>query len=125
MRRGFDAAQRIREIRVEQLEGPPRERHRRAVALEVEAVELDRQPRIGRVGQYGVVGRKRPPRGVDQRQLHLRADRRRTLTEAGLREQQVERLELLPEPLAEAPGVVVVELFLIEPGPFLDGGQAS
>ena len=111
---GAQARQTLVELLAERGEGCPRQRDRERVALQVEAVELDREARVARVGEHAFVDRPRAARCSDHRHLELCAERRRADPEAFSRKELGERPHVLAQALREARVVVFFEMISID-----------
>ena len=111
---GAQARQTLVELLAERGEGCPRQRDGKRVALQVEAVELDREARVARVGEHPFVDRPRPVRCSDHRHLELCAERRRADPEAFSRKELGERPHVLAQALREARVVVFFKMISID-----------
>jgi hypothetical protein len=110
---GGDVVQQQVQLAAERGERAARQRGRRGVEFQVELVQLDGDPRIGRLGTDGLVAWQRPTRAVDQEQLQLGTDRGRAGPETGTFQQLPQRAQALREPFGEAQVITLIEQFLI------------
>ena len=113
--RAGHAVQQQVQLGFERGERPAGQQHRRGVEFQVEPVQLERDPLIGRRGLDGLVARQRPGRAVNQEQLGLGAHGDRTSPEAGLFQQLPERGQAFLEPVPEARVVGLAELLFLYP----------
>jgi hypothetical protein len=95
-------------------EGPALQGRRGEVQLQVEPVDLQHHPRVGRLGPDRLVARQRPGLAVDQEQLQLRPDRGRTGPEAGALQQPVQGEQALVEAPLEAAVIHRVEPITVD-----------
>src|SRR5262249_57348228 len=84
--------------------------------LQVEAVQLDGDPRVAHRGTDGLVMWQRPGRSVDEEQFQLGAGSGRAGAESGPFQQLPERGQAFLKPLGEALVIAVAELFLVDVG---------
>jgi hypothetical protein len=105
-----DHRERLVELGAEGAEGTAGQGHRRQVQLQVEAVDLQDNARVGGLRPHGLVQWQGARPAVDQEQLQLGADRGRAGPEAGSLQQPAEHLQALLQPLLEAPVVERVEV---------------
>jgi hypothetical protein len=101
------------QLAAERGERTARQRGWRGIEFQVELVQLDGDPRIGRCGTDGLVARQRPARAIDQEQLQLGADRSGADPETGPFQQPPQRAQAFPQPFGEVQVIALGELFPI------------
>ena len=95
-------------------EGPADQRRRGEVELQVEAVDLQDDPGVGRLGPDHLVQRQGAALAVDQEQLQLGPDGGRAGPEAGTLQQPFQGDQAILQPLLEAPVVPRIEPLAID-----------